>query len=425
MDKTNALERDKLKKKYYVDHSVLKADMHIHISMAYSQGEMLEKVKRASASGLINIDPKAIDVDPEMITVDPEILLNKNKAYYPDLLTFHKQYESLRPLTKPEDLKLVTQGYLENFARQGGIYAEISNSFRDEFLFEAQLEGIVAGIEAAHRNTGIDARIIMTTLRDFGPKQAMDALNYIKAHQNPYVTGFGLVGNEFANKFIDFEKALNVAFHEAGLGITPHIGEQGIEGLVDYAEILTRGSFHTSTNDHRRIRGAHGVLMYLSPKLIDLFNQQNMAWEIPLSAHKSIDLPAVTKSIKTGDIIKRKTIGEIKIENPLRDYFKKVENHPLMYLKERGVKMMMGSDNPFFMNTSGGKEYSLAVKAGWKKKKVHKFTENAIDFANTNSVTRFRLKQRYNEYVKAIDGKMPPGFSGGYVDATDLDISFE
>ena len=82
----------------------------------------------------------------------------------------------MRHLTMtPRELASTTQDYLERISREGCIYAEISNSFRDEEGFEERMEAISAGIEAAKYNKGIEARIVVTAIRDQGGEHATEA----------------------------------------------------------------------------------------------------------------------------------------------------------------------------------------------------------------------------------------------------------
>ncbi|MCB1531487.1 MAG: hypothetical protein KDJ35_01325 [Alphaproteobacteria bacterium] len=207
----------KSEKSHLVSYTLPKADMHTHISLALSPEQLLKKIQL------------------NRTTLDLDFLLHKPRRYYSNLWSFHAEtYEKLRGSVEAYELAIVTQTYLERIAKEGAIYAEISNSFRDPAVFEMQMDAVVEGIKAAKENTGIEARIVVTSLRDYGSSKAEKAAKHLVGYKNPYVTGFGLVGYERADSLQEYKTALNIAWHEAGLGIAPHVAEQDIVNAIDF-----------------------------------------------------------------------------------------------------------------------------------------------------------------------------------------------
>ena len=66
--------------------------------------------------------------------------------------------------------------------------------------------------------------MIVTAVRNFGTERAEAVAAAAAAAPHPYVTGFGLAGDEAGFPPAPFARAFEIA-HDAGLGITCHAGE--------------------------------------------------------------------------------------------------------------------------------------------------------------------------------------------------------
>jgi len=315
-------------KKPRVDYTVPKADMHVHISLGLSD----EGFKRRFQAGRTQLPL--------------DFIAKRKKRYYQNLTEFHNTYEACRGLTgTPQELAETTQNYLERLAREGAIYAEISNSFREGAQFEAQMEAVSQAIESARHNTGIEARIVVTSLRNYGAEKAEEA-----------VSSIGGLRNQFP--------LITVAW-DAGFGLTPHVAEQHLHNAVDFLDAVPAEAWDINPNDHRRLRVGHGVLIHMSSDLMREFVERQIAMELCISANKRIGLPDETKNLKKGDVITAtESNRRISIDQDLQLYYEQAEAHPIKKFMDMGVPVCLGSDNPLLMNTNAGKEYSMAHKAG-------------------------------------------------------------
>ncbi len=404
------MENHKVPKKPLVCYTLPKAEMHVHISLALANEIFLRRIK------------------DRRTPLGPDFLLTQNSRYYKDLKEHHQTYESMRHITRtPRELASVVQDYLERISREGCIYAEISYSFRDGNRFAEQIEAIEAGIEAARYNKGIETRIIVTSIRDFGAEKAEAAARYLAKNRFKYVTGFGFVGDEGLNPFSDFSKALQIAWHEAGLGLTPHVAEQHPRNALDFLESLPTGVLDVKETDPRRLRVGHGILIHMSSALMDEFRDKNICMEMCLSANKRLGLPNETKVIVAGqEIVSTNGKRQVIMDRPRLDYYNHMKMHPIDDLAAHGIPVCLGSDNPLLMNTNIGKEYSLAVKAGYAKiADPINLTKNALNFANIDYDIRQKLLNHISQYEATIAmGKIPVKTVLGYRRAfKDLDIN--
>ena len=390
-----------------VKYELPKADMHVHISMAWDDGRFIRAVKKGYT------------------TLGPDFLTNRDNRYFANLSEHHFAYEAARKKAQltPVGLSDIVQTYLQKIAQQGAIYAEISNSFRSGSDFDWQMEAIAAGIDAANHNTGIESRIVVTTLRDHGHEQAEKAAQHLAKVKYRHVTAFGLVGNEEKDDFYNYAKSFKIAYNDAGLGLVPHVAEQYPANAIGFLDALPKEALNQShTTDPRRTRAGHATTIHLSSDLMNEFAQNNICIESCISSNNRIGLPQRTLNYNIGDIIGSGADRQFAVDRPLSTYFNdKIEQHPITEFIQRGIPICLGSDNPLLQNTNISKEYSQTLRAGVDQKLLLTFTENAIKFANIDNETRQTLMGKVKEYESRIKGNSPPSAtSNGYVHASNF-----
>ena len=99
-----------------------------------------------------------------------------------------------------DDYRDVTYEYLAGCAREGALYVELTASPDHAALVglsdEEHLDGIARGIDDARRDFGIEGRILISCVRNFGVEQALRVARYAAARPHPYVVGFSMAGDE-------------------------------------------------------------------------------------------------------------------------------------------------------------------------------------------------------------------------------------
>ena len=127
-----------------------------------------------------------------------------------------------------EDYRDIVYEYLVRCAAEGAIYVELTASADHAagvgLSDEEHLAGLAQGIDDAREQTGIEARIVMSCVRHRGPERAREVARRTVEAPHPYVTGFGMGGDEAGFPPADFADAFAIA-REAGLGLTVHAGE--------------------------------------------------------------------------------------------------------------------------------------------------------------------------------------------------------
>src|SRR5579863_2928117 len=169
------------------------------------------------------------------IPLPDQMLGDDGLFHYTDFLHFLETYDLAASVIRTaEDYRDITYEYLASVAEEGGIYVELTASPDHAALVglsdEEHFAGIAAGIDDARREHRIEARILLSAVRNFGAEKAVRVARQTAARPHPYVVGFALAGDERIPPG-DFAEAFAIA-SEAGLGCTVHSGEwQGPESI--------------------------------------------------------------------------------------------------------------------------------------------------------------------------------------------------
>ncbi|MFE0922987.1 adenosine deaminase [Streptomyces nigra] len=105
--------------------------------------------------------------------------------------------------------------------------------------YPEMLEGILAGAQAAEKETGVVARIVPAINRELGGEAAVELVQEIIRHPHEYVVGIGLDSDEKAGRPSEFIEAYALA-RDAGLKLSAHAGEHGDASEIREALDLLR-----------------------------------------------------------------------------------------------------------------------------------------------------------------------------------------
>lgn len=294
----------------------------------------------------------------EKYGVAPETFMRDGSYAWTDFAEFIKAYDRVAALFRTEeDYALLTETYLRELAAVDTIYSEIivspDHGDRIGLGADTYLAGITAGIEAAKAATGIEARIIVTGERHFGPESVIAAAEYAARSNNPLITGFNMAGEERMGRVADYARAFDIA-RDAGLGLTIHAGEVcGAFSVTDALDLV------------RPARIGHGVRAIEDPELV----------------RRLVDLGTVLEVCPGSNIA-------LKV-------FPDFASHPLRKFHEAGVRVCINSDDPPFFGTSLAQEYDWASSEfGFTDAEINGMTRTAIEAAFVDEETRARLLAR-------------------------------
>jgi adenosine deaminase len=281
-----------------------KAELHVHL-----EGTATPDLVRRIA------DRNGLEV-PEGVFAAPD------RFAWRDFLDFLNTYNMVCGVIRSgEDYRDITYEYLAGCAHDGAIYVELTASVdhaRLAGIGDAEhWEGIAAGIDDARRDHGIEARILSVAVRNYGVERAVEIAELTAARPHPYVVGFSLAGDEAGYPPEPFIEAYRVA-EAAGLGCTVHAGEWAGAGSV-------RGALELPVT-----RISHGV--------------------------RAIEDPALVRELAD----RRITLEVCPTSNVVLGVFPSYEEHPFPALRDAGIALTLGSDDPPYFGASVAGEYAVA-----------------------------------------------------------------
>jgi adenosine deaminase len=288
----------------------------------------------------------------------PDELLNEHgRFHYTDFLHFLRTYDlSAGVIRTAQDYRDITYEYLRDCAGGGAIYVELTASpdhARAVGLSDDDhLGGIAQGIDDARREHGIEGRILISEVRNFGLDRALATARHAAEHPHPYVVGFSMAGDEANFPAQDFAEPYAIAA-AAGLGCTIHAGEWAGPPSVRAALTLPV------------TRIDHGVRAIEDPQLVSEL------------AVRGIVLNCCPTS------------------NVVLGVYDDFDSHPLPTLRAAGVKVTLGSDDPPYFGASIAGEYALcAQRLGMTDQDLREITLTAIDAAFCDEALKAVLRAR-------------------------------
>lgn len=320
---------------------VPKAELHVHLE-GTAAPELIARI--AKRNGL---------------PLPDGMLADDGRFHYTDFMHFLRTYNLAASVIRTgEDYRDIAYEYLTGVAREGAIYVEMiaspDHAAAVGLSDSEHFDGIAAGIDDARREYGIEARILVTAVRDFGVEQAVRVARRAAARPHQYIVGFGLAGEERIPP-TEFADAYAIA-SSAGLGCSIHAGEwQGAESVRAALELpITRID--------------HGVRAAEDPELVR---------EI---AHRGITLTVCPTS------------------NVVLGVYRSLPDHPLPQLRAAGVKLTLGSDDPPYFGATLAGEYALCTEHfGLAEPDLLELTTTAIQGAFCEEPLRERLLAQVSE----------------------------
>ena len=178
-------------------------------------------------------------------------------------------------------------------------------------------------------------------MRNFGTERAEWVATVAARDPHPYVTGFGLAGDEAGFPPGPFARAYAIA-HDGGLGLACHAGEwagpESVRGALGLPGPVTRLG--------------HGVRAIEDPSLVAELAERGTVLEV-----------CPTSNVALG---------------AYPDY----AAHPFPVLRDAGVRLTLGSDDPPYWEATIGGEYEVARRAwGLDDEALRQLTRTAVEAA--------------------------------------------
>ena len=256
-----------------------------------------------------------------------------------------------------EALQLVTEDLFAQLAADNVLYAEIR--FAPLLHLERGLtaEQVIAAVDRATertiRATGIEARLILCTLRHYTHAQSMETAEWVKRFQGSRVVALDIAGDEAGYPINAHVDAFRFA-QENGLNRTAHAGEAaGAESVWE-----TLRAFAPT-------RIGHGVRSAEDPTLVEYLKRERIHLEM-----------CPTSNVQTQAV-------------------RRYDEHPVDRLLRDGVSVSVSTDTRTITDVTLNREYAgLARAFGWGPAEFARSNENALRAAFLPEPARADLMRR-------------------------------
>jgi adenosine deaminase len=274
---------------------------------------------------------------------------------------------TLAVLQTEEALERVAYELAADAAAEGVRYLEVRYApvlnVRGGLSLGEAVEAPLRGLARAERDHDIVARVILTALRAMPVETSIETARLAGGYKDHGVVGFDLAGGEAGNPASTHAPAFRVA-REFDLACTCHAGEG------DGAESV-RQAVHACCAH----RIGHGTRLIEDESLTRFVNDHRIPVEVCL-----------TSNVQTG-------AAESYDTHPARAYF------------DRGVRVVLNTDNRLMSGTTLVEEYAHAARhLGFTLAELGRVALNGFESAFLPHQERERLVARAREEIEALIG---------------------
>ncbi|MDO9380089.1 MAG: adenosine deaminase [Nocardioidaceae bacterium] len=323
-----------------------KAELHLHLVGAASVPTVLELARRHPGGG-VPTDEAAL------------------RAFYEftDFAHFIEVYIAVNSLVRgPEDVEALVVGAARDLAAQNVRYAELTVTPDSHVTTmgmpgEAVAEALTSGRLTARAEHGVELAWVFDIPGELGLPSGERTIDWVEQHAPEGSVGFGLGGPEAGvgrPQFADvFARARAIGLHSV-----PHAGETtGPETIWD------------AVRDLGAERIGHGIAAAHDPALLAHLAEHRIALEV-----------CPTSNLRTRAV-------------------ESIEDHPFATLRDAGVVVTLGSDDPGMFDTTLQREYEIAHDVfGLDREALVDLAEASVDASFAPDDVRWALSAEIDAY---------------------------
>jgi adenosine deaminase len=297
-------------------------------------------------------------IDPSVTLQEYQQEFNGPTSRFTNLEEFFKRASKGTALMQTEgQLRLVTFDVFAQLRQDNILYAEIlivPFMHTSQGLSAEHVVGILNdAVAKASAETGIQARIILSTLRHYSTQQSLATVKLVERFKGTHVAG------------------VDLGAYEAGFPIYAHIpafqyaAQQGIPCTVHAGEARGAESVWETLKNLRPSRVGHGVRSIEDPALVEHLRKERIHLEICPTSNVQINL------------------------------YESYAYHPINTLYESGVSVGVNTDTRMIANVTLTQEYAKLHEAfGWDKRHFLQCNLNAIEAAFLPEDVKQRLEKQ-------------------------------
>ena len=259
-----------------------------------------------------------------------------------------------------EELRMVTLDLFGQLKRDNVIYAEIRFApllhTQKGLSAEEVVHVVNNATEEGMQQTGVEARLILCTLRHYTESQSMETVQLVERFKGSRVAGFDIAADEAGFPIDNHVAAFRYA-KEKGIACTAHAGEaKGAESVWETLE-----NFGPS-------RIGHGVRSVEDIRLLGYLKQAGIHLEV---------CPTSNIQVNVCD---------------------RIDDHPADRLFKYGVSMSINTDARTISDVTLTSEYETMTNVfGWQKAHFLKCNLEAIKHAFVDEETKQKLQQKLRD----------------------------
>ncbi|HEY1768423.1 MAG TPA: adenosine deaminase [Terracidiphilus sp.] len=275
-----------------------------------------------------------------------------------------------RLMQTEDSLRLVTEDLFEQLLEDGVAYVEIRFAPLLHNLNGLSVERVIAVVERSvqhlSRETGIEANLILCTLRHFSEEQSLETAKWVERFRSSRVVALDIAGDEAGFPLSAHIGAYRYA-RERGLFRTAHAGEAcGPESVWETLRLL----------EPQRI--GHGTRSYEDEKLVDHLRRERIHLELCPTSNVQI-IPSIQCW----------------------------EDHPIDKLYRAGVSLSVNTDTRMLTPaTLTGEFESLSRVFGWGSAEFLRSSQMALEAAFAADPVKEKLRARLTESYAAMDAPL-------------------
>ncbi len=285
---------------------------------------------------------KKIDPSVTQETYNHEYIAPSKCTDLADFLT--RATKGISLMQTKEHIQLVVHDLFRQMAEDNMSYAEIRFAPLQHLEKGLTAHEVVEAAEQstadASKNTGIEARLILCTLRHFTKEQSMETVKLVQEFKGTYVAGFDIAADEAGFPIDNHVEAFKYA-NENSIFCTAHAGEaKGAESVWETLQFFGPS------------RIGHGVRSIEDKKLVEHLRSNKIHLEICPTCNVQIDI------------------------------YDTYKNHPVDDLYKAGVSLNINTDTRTITNITLNKEYQkLQDVFGWTIDDFYNCNANALNVA--------------------------------------------
>ncbi|QQR90600.1 MAG: adenosine deaminase [Myxococcales bacterium] len=283
---------------------------------------------------------------------------------------------TLKVMQTEESLARIAYELAEDAAKENVRYMEVRYSpmlhTREGLRLTAVVEAVIAGLQEAYHDHGIESNVIICGIRNISPESSLEMAELAVSYKNRGVVAFDLAGAEYDHPAKHHKDAFQL-IRNNNINCTIHAGEAfGPESISQAIHVC---------GAHRI---GHGCRLREDGDLLHYVNDHRVALECCPSSN-----------VQTGAV---------------RD----LATHPLRLYYDLGLRVTINTDNRLITDTTVSKELWLChTKMGFSVEEIKHLVLNGFKAA----FLPFHIKQRYVrkisrelEFFDSVTGesKMPP-----------------